>query len=118
VELVDNDSRYLVITRRGRDLLVPVTTEQYLRERIRDVEAARNTVAQSSADEAIPDLERWRREEKPKMEREFQEMLREMAPHVSKEELERMRLNFQQTLVSTEEALRGAASMRPLADSL
>ena len=66
----------------------------------------------------IPAVERWKREEKPQMQREFEAMIREMQGQVSDAELQRMRQNFEQVLAGTEQALRAAAARAPLADSL
>lgn len=118
VEYVDSYNRYLVFTRPGADLLLPLTTEQYLRERIRQVETAHAAVVAASTDEMIPDLERWKRVEKPQMEREFEAMMREMQGQVSDAELRQMRQNFEQVLAGTERTLRATTARAPLADSL
>ena len=107
-----NGDRMVILTRGTEPLLVPVSRERFLRTRITEAERALGTVA------AIPtaplvDVERWLREDRPRMVAEHQEMLRRMEKSAPKEQIEKMRQQFADHLARTEAGLRQLEARQP-----
>ena len=104
--------RMVILTRGTEPLLVPVSRERFLRTRITEAERALATAA------AIPtaplvDVERWLREDRPRMVAEHEAMLRSMKQTASKEQIEKMRQQFADHLARTEAGLRQLEARQP-----
>lgn len=102
----------VILTRGTEPLLVPVSRERFLRTRITEAERALATAA------AIPtaplvDVERWLREDRPRMVAEHEAMLRSMKQTASKEQIEKMRQQFADHLARTEAGLRQLEARQP-----
>lgn len=102
----------VILTRGSEPLIVPVSVERFLSYQIAEAERALAEVGKVSTEPLI-DVERWLREDRPRMVAENEATLRKMAEHVSAEEIAKMRRSFAEVLAMTEAALRGAEARQP-----
>jgi hypothetical protein len=109
---------HLVVLTHGRaPLTLPVSREDLLRRRIVEAERTRTEIAAMPA-EPMVDLERWLREEKPRMQAEFQQSLRELEEYLSAEEIQRRREAHESFLAQVEAGMRQVAAPQPELDAI
>ncbi|PZQ63769.1 MAG: hypothetical protein DI570_07740 [Phenylobacterium zucineum] len=108
IELMRGAYRVIVFTRRGTPLFVPVSAERFLGERVRRAEAEMADGAARQAEDRITaaDIERFRREERPRRIAEFEEGLRPVAGSFTPQKLAEMRRSNIEGLDLAEQALR------------
>ncbi|MEW5683588.1 MAG: hypothetical protein AB1942_01580 [Pseudomonadota bacterium] len=108
IELTRGGYRVVMLTRRDAPLLVPVSAERFLAERVRQAEADAGAGATRQAEDRITeaDIERFRREERPRRIAEFEEGLRPVAGSFTAQKLAEMRRSNLEGLDLAEQALR------------
>jgi hypothetical protein len=104
--------KLVILTRGPEPLTVPVSRERYLRLAIAEAERAQAEV-EAVPTEPLIDVERWLREDKPRIQAEQREMLQKMERHVSAEQLATMRENNARFLAQTEATLREVEARQP-----
>jgi len=100
----------IMLTKRPEPLVIPVTKERYLRFLVTAWEEEIASLEATPADSMTVSLERWRREEKPRIEAENRQTLEEMKPYMNSEELAKLRQQLDESLAATEAAIRDAAA--------
>lgn len=119
IEMTRGGYRVVALTRRDAPLLIPVSAERFLDERIRRAEA---DVAAQSAQEAngritLADIERFRLVERPARIAAFEEGLRDVAASLPPAKLADMRRANVEGLDLAEQALRDRLRYQEQADA-
>ncbi len=107
IELVRGGYRVVALTRAGSSLFVPVSAERYAAEQVRRFSASAAEVSAQQAAGRITeaDIERFRREERPRRIAEFEAGLQDVATSFTAEKLAEMRRANAEGLDLAEEAL-------------
>lgn len=111
-------SRLVVaLTRRDTPLLIPVSAERYVTQRLRerDGEAQAAQAQEDRITEA--DIERWRREERPRRAAEMEASLRDVAASLTPQQLAQIRASNAQGLDLAEQTLRERLRLQTEADA-
>ncbi len=111
-------SRLVVaLTRLDTPLLVPVSAERYVAQRLRerDGEAQAAQAQEDRITEA--DIERWRREERPRRAAEMEASLRDVAASLTPQQLAQIRASNAQGLDLAEQTLRERLRLQTEADA-
>lgn len=112
-----NQRQVVALTRPETPLLVPVTAARYIAERLR--QRVTEAAAQSGSEERITeaDIERWRREERPRRAAEMEASLREVASSLTPQQVAQIRASNAQGLDLAEQALRQRLQLQAEADA-
>jgi hypothetical protein len=112
-----NQRLVVALTRRDAPLVVPVTAQRYVAERLRQREA--EAAAQAGSEDRITeaDIERWRREERPRRAAEMEASLKEVASSLTPQQVAQIRAANAQGLDLAEQTLRDRLRLQAEADA-
>ncbi|RAK69182.1 hypothetical protein DJ019_04060 [Phenylobacterium kunshanense] len=112
-----NQRLVVALTRPDAPLLVPVSAERYVTERLR--QPAVETAAQAGSEDRITeaDIERWRREERPRRAAEMEASLKDVAASLTPQQLAEIRAANAQGLELAEQTLRDRLRLQAEADA-